>query len=213
MIESATGLVFRTWPLTETSLIVHWLTPGFGRLATVAKGARRIKSPFRGEVDLFYLLDFTFSRSRRSELHTLREVTLRETHSGLRQDLGLLRQAAYCAMLIERATEIETPLPKVFDLMLGLVRHLPAQPPQPQTVLAFELKLLAELGLKPAPASSQLSPGTRQLVHALAENDWPVTAQLRLSDGQLNELRQFLHGFLLYHLGRVVKGRAEALGM
>ena len=83
MIETATGLVLRTRPLTETSLIVHWLTPGLGRLATVAKGARRPKSPFRGKLDLFYLADFSFSRSRRSELHTLREVSLRETHSAL----------------------------------------------------------------------------------------------------------------------------------
>src|SRR5207302_4043038 len=80
MIESATGLILRTRPLTETSLIIHWLTPDLGRIATVAKGARRPKSPFRGKLDLFYLADFSFSRSRRSELHNLREVNLRELH-------------------------------------------------------------------------------------------------------------------------------------
>jgi DNA repair protein RecO (recombination protein O) len=212
MIETATGLVFRAWPLTETSLIVHWLTPDLGRLATVAKGARRVKSPFRGKLDLFYLADFSFSRSRRSELHTLREVTLRETHRALRQELGLLRQASYCAALIERATETETPLPKVFELMLQVLQHLPAQAPQPQTVLAFELKLLTELGLKPEFASIQVSPDARQLVTALAESAWPVVPRLRLSDRQLREVRQFLQGFLRYHLGREVRGRIEALG-
>ena len=39
MIESATGLILRTRRLTETSLIIHWLTPDLGRIATVAKGA------------------------------------------------------------------------------------------------------------------------------------------------------------------------------
>ena len=213
MIETATGLVFRTRSLTETSLIVHWLTPHLGRLGTVAKGARRVKSPFHGKLDLFYLADFSFSRSRRSELHTLREVSLRETHSRLRQDLGLLQQASYCATLIERTTETETPLPHVFDLMMGLLRHLLAQPAQPQTVFAFELKLLAELGLEPDLSRSKLSPGTRQLVKALTASDWPVVARLKLSPAQVTELRQFLHGFLEYHLGRVLKGRAGALGL
>ncbi len=213
MTETATGLVFRTRLLTETSLIVQWLTPGLGRLATVAKGARRAKSPCRGKLDLFYQADFSFSRSPRSELHTLREVSLRETHSGLRLDLGWLQQASYCAALIERATETETPLPEVFDLMTGLLRHILAHPPQPQTVFAFELKLLAELGLKPELAASQLNPGTRQLATALTENDWPVMACLRLSRDQTIELRQFLHGFLQYHLGSVLKGRAGALGL
>src|SRR5438876_6348436 len=70
MDEQARGIVLRLYPLTETSLIIQWLTPNFGRLATVAKGARRSKSPFRGKLDLFYLAEFTFNRSRRSELHT-----------------------------------------------------------------------------------------------------------------------------------------------
>ena len=213
MIETATGLVFRTWPLTETSLIVHWITPSLGRVATVAKGARRVKSPFRGKLDLFYLLDFSFSRSARSALHTLREATLRETYTGLRHDLTLLRQASYCAALVERSTETESPLPEVFDLMLGLLRHLPAQPPQPQTVLAFELKLLAQLGLAPDFARTRLRPATRQLVAALIEPHWPVIAQLKPANEQLTELSQFLHGFLAYHIGKTIKGRAEALSV
>src|SRR5437879_8044234 len=97
MDERASGLILRLYPLTETSLIVHWLTGNIGRLATVAKGARRPKSPFRGKLDLFYLADLSFSRSRRSELHTLREVSLRETHEALRKELGHLQQACYCA--------------------------------------------------------------------------------------------------------------------
>ena len=89
MVERAQGLILRTRPLTDTSLIIHWLTPDFGRIATVAKGARRPQSPFRGKLDLFYLAEFSFSRSRRSELHALREVVLRETRSALREEAAL----------------------------------------------------------------------------------------------------------------------------
>jgi DNA repair protein RecO (recombination protein O) len=213
MIESAAGLVLRTRPLTETSLIIHWLTPSLGRLATVAKGARRAKSPFRGKLDLFYLADFSFSRSRRSELHTLREVSLRESHRGLREDLGLLQQASYCAALVEQATEMETPLPQVFDLMAGLLGHLVAQPSLAPTVFSFELKLLSDLGLKPDLDKSKLNPGTKQLLKALTENDWPVVARLRPTAAQAAELGHFLHGFLIYHLGRIPKGREAALGL
>jgi DNA repair protein RecO (recombination protein O) len=213
MIETAAGLVLRTRLLTETSLIVHWLTPTLGRLATVAKGARRANSPFRGKLDLFYLADFSFSRSRRSELHTLREVSLRQTHSGLREDIGLLRQACYCANLVEQATETDTPLAHVFDLVIGLLGQLLAQPLQAPTIFAFELKLLTELGLKPDLDKSNLNPGTKQLVKALTENDWPVVARLRPTAAQMGELGHFLHGFLIYHLGRIPKGREAALGL
>ena len=208
MIESATGIILRTHPLTDTSLIVRWLTPHFGRISTVAKGARRPKSPFAGKLDLFYLCDFSFSRSRSSELHTLREVGLRETHAALRRDLALLQKTTYCAELVEQTTETDTSLPAFFKLLAEDLEHLPAHPPRPQTIFAFELKLLNELGLKPALDKSKLNPGTKQIVNRLLEMDWPELSRLKLSDAQTTELRQFLHGFMIYHLGRIPKGRA-----
>ena len=211
MIESATGLILRTRPLTETSLIVHWLTPDFGRIATVAKGARRLKSPFLGKLDLFYLADFSFSRSRRSDLHTLREVSLRETHGALRQDIGRLRQAAYAAAFVEQATETETPLPAVFELIREFLAGLCRHPSAPQMVLAFELKLLHELGLKPDLGATKLTPGAKQIVRALTRADWPAGSRLKPTAAQAGELRQFLHGFLIFHLGRLPRGRAAAL--
>jgi DNA repair protein RecO (recombination protein O) len=211
MIETATGLILRTRPLTETSLIVHWLTPDFGRIATVAKGARRNQSPFLGKLDLFYVADFSFSRSRRSDLHTLRETVLRETHGALRQDLGRLRQAAYAASFVEQATETGTPLPGIFELMNGFLGCLCRRQSAPQMVLAFELKLLHELGLKPDLGETKLTPGAKQIVRALMENDWHACLRLKPTTAQAGELRQFLHGFLIFHLGRLPKGRTMAL--
>lgn len=207
MIQSATGLILRTRPLTETSLIVQWLTPEFGRISTVAKGARRPKSPFAGKLDLFYLVDFSFSRSRHSELHALREVSLRETHRKLRNELGLLQHASYCAALVQQTTETETPLPAVYELMRGLLDHLVMHPPQPQTLFAFEVKLLAELGQQPDLAKTSLTPGARRIMEKLATTDWAALSGLKLSAAQSTELRQFLHGFLIFHLGKIPGGR------
>ena len=211
MEEKTPGLILRTRLLTETSLIVHWLTPELGRVAVVAKGARRPKSPFRGKLDLFYLADLSFVRSRRSDLHILREVSIREPHLGLRRDLHLLQQAAYCAQLIEQTTETETPLPGMYQLMLGLLKFLVTHPPGPVPVFAFEIQLLALAGLQPDFARTDLSPGAREILHQFAAADWSRLGVLRLSAEQLVELHQYLHGFLIYHLGRLPAGRATAL--
>jgi DNA repair protein RecO (recombination protein O) len=211
MIQNATGLILRTRLLTDTSLIVHWLTPDFGRVATIAKGARRPKSPFLGRLDLFYLADFSFSRSRSSDLHILREVSLRETHGALRENILELRQAAYAAVFIEQATETETPLPAVFDLLRGFLDCLCRQQPAAQMIFAFELKLLRELGLNPDLQKTNLTAGAKQIVRAFLKNGWPACLRLKLARAQSAELRQFLHGFLIFHLGRLPQGRAAAL--
>ena len=211
MIESTRGIILRTRPLTETSLIIHWLTPNFGRIATVAKGARRLKSPFLGKLDLFYLADFSFSRSRSSDLHALREVSLREMHGELRENILALQQAAYATAFVEQATETETPLPSVFELLRGFLDCLCKQKPEAQIVFAFELKLLSELGLEPDLEKSRLTAGAKQIVRALAEKSWTSGLRLKLTGAQTDELRQFLHGFLIFHLGRLPKNRAAAL--
>jgi DNA repair protein RecO (recombination protein O) len=211
MTESTTGLILRTRPLTETSLIVQWLTPEFGRLATVAKGARRAKSPFAGKLDVFYLADLSFSRSRRSELHQLREVEVRELHGPLREDLGKLRQAAYTTAMIEQATETGTPLPAVYELLHQFLGVLCRERTRPKLVLAFELKLLCELGLEPDLTEAPLLAGTRKIAAILARKSWEDAIRLELTGSQLIELRQFLHDFLISHLGRLPKGRVSAL--
>lgn len=210
MEERATGLVLRTYPLTETSLIIHWLTKEQGRLATVAKGARRSKSAFRGKLDLFYLCDFSFLRSRRSELHNLKEVTLANSQPSLRHDLCALHRAAYASALIQQTTETDTPVPELFDLMLSFLQAL-ATRSSPIHVLAFELKLLQLLGLSAEAHPRKLSAGATRLINALSQMPWDQLGRLKLSDPQSREIRQFLHGFLVYHLGKVPPGRVNAL--
>jgi DNA repair protein RecO (recombination protein O) len=213
MTESATGIILRTRPLTETSLIIHWLTRDLGRVATVAKGARRPKSPFAGKLDLFYAADFSFSRSRSSDLHNLREVNLRKTHGAVREDMVKLQQAAYAANLIEQTTETETPLQEIFELTDGFFDWLCQKDPRPDNIIALEIKLLCELGLAPDLNETRLTPGAKKIVLAMLESDWAGIARIGLSPAQIAELRQWLHGFLLFHLGRLPKGRGTVLGV
>lgn len=211
MDERASGIILRTRPLTETSLIVHWLTPELGRIATVAKGARRPKSTFRGKLDLFFHADFSFQRSRRSDLHTLREVSLHQTHAALREDLGRLQQAAYAVALIEQTTETETPIAEVYDLMQGYVEYLAGAVAKPVNVLAFELKLLELMGQSPDPEETHLSKVGKALLVALQQCEWGQLQEAVITANHAQELRLFLHGFITYHLERIPKGRNAAI--
>lgn len=211
MDERATGIILRTRPLTESSLIVHWLTPDLGRIATVAQGARRAKSPFRGKLDLFYSAELSFRRSRRSELHNLREVSLVDTRSALRRELAWLRQAAYGARFIEQVTETETPLLEIYELFRAFLARLTVGEPSPVSVFAFELWLLREIGQQPSLDESTLSAGGRQIVERLLSIDWSTPGKRKLTEAEFTELRGFLRGFIAHNLERIPKGRDEAL--
>lgn len=211
MEERTRGIILRTRPLTETSLIVHWLTPDLGRLATVAKGARRPKSPFRGKLDLFFTAEFTFARSRRSDLHTLREAVHVQSRPAFRTHLAALQRACYATTFLEVVSETETPVPELAALVESFLDEVNRRPDAPELALAFELRMLGELGLAPDLAEAPLAPGTRRVAALLAEAPWAALDPLKPGPGQLRELRQFLHGFLLQNLGRLPRGRETAL--
>ena len=164
MEEKAHGIILRTRPLTETSLIVHWLTRDLGRIATVAKGARGPKSSFRGKLDLFFRADLSFVRSRRSDLHILREVVLVENHPGIRTDFDRVAHAAYAAELIELATETETPVPEFFELFADWLAALNRASLSRSAVLAFEWKLLEVSGVQPDVATARLTRDRKSVV-------------------------------------------------
>jgi DNA repair protein RecO (recombination protein O) len=211
--ENATGIILRTRLLSDTSLIVHWLTPNLGRIATVAKGARRPQSPFRGKLDLFYLGDFSFARSRRSELHILREVSIRDTRKVIRENYHLLQQASYLAALVEQVTETETPLENVFDLAGQFFATTTGEKAHPQLTFAFELKLLDELGLAPDLEECKLSPGAKEIARRFLADELGLATRIHLSRTQSRELSQFLHGFLIFHLGKIPKSRGAAVSL
>lgn len=213
MDEQVTGLILRTRLLTETSLIVHWLTAECGRIATVAKGARRPKSPFQGKLDLFYRATFSFRRRRLGQVHLLREVRLLPTAGSRRLDLDRLKQAAYACALLEKATETDTPLPTIFELFTNWLGFLEAHPVQTVTVFAFELKLLEDLGLTPPLASSPLTAGSQAVLRRLLELDWPELDRLKLAPAQVAEIGGYLKGFIIQNLEGLPRGREAALAL
>jgi hypothetical protein len=71
--------------------------------------------------------------------------------------------------------------------------------------------LLRALGLFPSLPKTRLKPATRDLLNSLAQGDWKDVRNLRPGAGSVRELNTFLHGFLIYHLGKLPRGRATVL--
>jgi DNA repair protein RecO (recombination protein O) len=147
-LETTAAIFLRKTKLTETSLIVTWFTETHGKIKTVAKGARQPKSKFAGALDLFFDCEIQFARSRKSELHILREVALREPHAGMRLDYGRVALGSYFVELIELVTEPDHPAPELYDLLGRAFGFLDAQPAALRALLHFEGELARLLGIQ-----------------------------------------------------------------
>ncbi len=147
-METTAAILLRKTKLSDTSWIITWFTEAHGKLQTVAKGARQAKSRFAGVLDLFYECEIQFARSRKSELHILREAALRNPHEGLRLDYQRVTLAAYFVELVELVTEPDHPAPELHDLLQRAFTHLNDKPASLRALLHFEGELVRLLGIQ-----------------------------------------------------------------
>lgn len=143
----ARGTLIRRSPLTETSLIVHWCTHENGIVKTVAKGARRPKSPFAGKLDLFYLCEIEVHPAKKGDLHILKELKLERPRLGLRKNYLQTLAASYFVKLVDRVSEPETPLPEIADLLDRGLNFLEDNDADWRAVNHFEKQLAQFLGV------------------------------------------------------------------
>jgi DNA repair protein RecO (recombination protein O) len=182
-VESTTAILLRRRKLSDTSLIISWCTDSLGCIQTVARGARRAKSPFAGKLDLFFEAEIQIARSRKSDLHTLTEVALKDPFGGIRQNFRRTQAASYFVELIEICTESDHHEPELFALLRRAFAYLNANDPNLRAVLHFETELARIAGvhdmkmLKSNPALAlanlfgRLPTSRAALLKALAEPD------------------------------------------
>jgi DNA repair protein RecO (recombination protein O) len=136
------AFVLHTYPYRETSIIIEALTATRGRVALVARGARRPRSDLRGVLQSFQPL--TLSWTGTGELKTLARADWR---GGLPLVTGsALLCGFYLNELLLKLVPREDAHPRLFDDYEAALRELAAGTEQAPVLRRFELRLLAELG-------------------------------------------------------------------
>ena len=144
------ALVLRTVEVFETTLVVTLFTRELGKVAALAKGARRPKSPLQGGLDLLGVSDIVLFPKASEALDLLVESTPIERFASLRRDLAALYAGYYIAELLSGLTDLHDPHPKLFDAARITLRHLGEADLRSQRIARFELACLRELGLMPS---------------------------------------------------------------
>jgi DNA repair protein RecO (recombination protein O) len=142
-IAAQPGFVLHSYPHKETSLIVDVFSREHGRVALVAKGAKRPHSKLRGVLQTFQPLSFSWVG--KSEVKTLTEA---EWVGGL---LPLEKSALLCGFylneLLVKLIAREDPHPVLFDHYVATLNRLAHGEAAPIVLRQFERALLKETGV------------------------------------------------------------------
>jgi DNA repair protein RecO (recombination protein O) len=119
-VYKAEAIVIGRTNLGEADRVVTLYTRDRGKIATVAKGARKPKSRFAGRLELFTHLRALLAIGR--SLDVVSQIEVVEPHAGIRTDLHRMGHAAFIAEVTNRATEDREAAPELFAALRSALR-------------------------------------------------------------------------------------------
>ncbi len=148
-MEKTEGLIIRLADFGETSRVVTFFTRDFGKVPMVAKGGRRLKSPFEAALDLLTACRIVFLRKSTGGLDVLTEAHLLRRFRPEGGDLSRFYAGCYVAELLSGLTEDHDPHPELYEQAVDTLEALSGPIDPCLATVRFELKLLREIGQLP----------------------------------------------------------------
>ncbi len=173
-LHTTDALILRTYKLNDADRIVVFLTRDRGKKRGVAKGARRLRSRFRGALEPLTRASVVYFEKESRELVSLNEADALRSPLSARHPEAL-GYVGYLAELIDEWAPDSDPNERLFRLGAAVVDALAEDVPVDALVRYFEYWLLRLQGVYPSVAACQrcggaladgarLSPATRVLV-------------------------------------------------
>jgi DNA repair protein RecO (recombination protein O) len=194
------AVVLRSIRYGEGDRVLHLYTPHRGRVAAIAKGARKARSRFGGRLEPFFRLELILYEGR-GDLLTVTSAETVAAHPRLRERHASLDSAARACDAVARVFEAGDPNPAVFHLLCSELALLDSQPARAGRAnqLAFRLKLLLAAGLVPQ-LEACASCGERE--HLLGFSGAAGGVVCSACEASAFPLDQDAHDFLVEALGR-----------
>ncbi|MEO6952451.1 MAG: DNA repair protein RecO [Polyangia bacterium] len=148
-LDGELALVLRAVAYGEADRVVVLLCQNEGKVAALAKGARRSQKRFAGGLGLMSLGRATYVERPGADLARLERFEATAMWPGVLADLGKIAHVGYVAELLDilaPAHQQETPL---FELALAFLTALDAGEASADRLRVFELQLLDRLGMRP----------------------------------------------------------------
>lgn len=145
-VDHAQAFVLHAYPYSESSLIVEAYSRLHGRVALIAKGARRARSPLRGLLMAFQPL--VIGWAGRGEMRTLHRAEWQGGHPLLKGEALLC--GFYLNELLLKLLAREDAHEALFDAYGIAIARLAHAGDSAPVLRAFERQLLKELGYAPA---------------------------------------------------------------
>lgn len=145
MIEKTEGIVIRTLNYGETNKIITVLTPDFGKVGLMVRGAKKAKSKLSSASQLFYYGHFLFQKGK--GLGVLHQADSINPFRQIKSDIIQMAYAAYAVELTDKLTEANVASTALYNTLIQILKRMEDGVSPAILTLIYEVKLLPLAGL------------------------------------------------------------------
>ena len=143
------AVVLKSMRWGEADRILTFFSLRFGKVRGIARGARRMKSRFGGQLEPFSSINLTFFDKRNEGLASVSQIDTLESFSALREDLDLIWAASCMVALVDGVTADRDPSPRIFHTLIEGLRSLIQTDDPGLLTLIFQVHVLGQSGFHP----------------------------------------------------------------
>lgn len=144
------AILLRRLNYGDYDLILTFLSRRRGKIATLAKYARKSKRRFAGVLELFSACDLVCAPGRNPQLPILKEASLENPFAGIRSSILKTAYASYWVELADLWLDRESPQAALHDLLYQVLDALDRNTVNPDILsLLYLLHFLHLAGLQP----------------------------------------------------------------
>ena len=148
-LHSTEAIVIGGHDLAEADRIVVFYTMTTGKVRAVAEGARRIRTRFGGNLQLFAQGRLVYFERPNKTLHKVNEFAVIRSHQALREDLDRMVLGSMAVEAVAAGVEEEEGSPEIYRLLAEGLEVLEESARPALVMQGFLLHLLRLLGYRP----------------------------------------------------------------
>jgi len=146
------ALILRVMRYRETSKIVVALTPAFGKVHLLAKGAREYKRGFGGALEILTRAHLVFYHQKQRDLHLLHSASVEQPYLRLLSPASVYHLACAALEFVLRVLPDEDPAGEIYHTLAAFLERGDAEPSPGEIYWAlrvFQFRTVALLGYAP----------------------------------------------------------------
>ena len=143
------AIVLKSLRWGEADRIVTFFSFKLGKVRTIARGARKMKSRFGGALEPFTYVNITLFDKRNDSLASLNTVDIIESHASLRENLKCIMAAARMVSFVDGIAAERDPSSELFHILRYGLQALIEAKDYSLATLIFQIHVLTHSGFCP----------------------------------------------------------------